>query len=199
MRAVVVARVRVADDPAVKALGACRVSPVTVPVAELVELELTAATARLSGALKVPCVMAQVTEVVAELPTRTLMEAGFVARVQTGWGAITTFRVAVRIITPLMPCSKIVYFPLTAAVEAENVRDSLEPDTGPKATLTPCGRPPTATLALGKPTDDQDTPTVAEPPGASVMVDGFSVSDAFGPLTVTPTLGSCNAPFASVE
>ena len=30
------------------------------------------------------------------------------------------------------------------------------------------------------------------------MVDGFSVSAEFGPLTVMPTFGSCSAPFASV-
>jgi len=180
--------VKLADDPAVKVPGACTVIPVTPD----------AATDRLRGALKDPCVTAQLIGTVAEPPVITLIEAGFVARVQAGWGAITTFSVAVRIITPLMPCSKIVYFPFTAADEAENVRDVLEPETGPKLTLTPCGRPPTATFALEKPVGDHETPTVAEPPGESVMVDGFSVSAELGPLTVIATLGSCSAPFASV-
>lgn len=70
--------------------------------------------------------------------------------------------------------------------------------TAPKLTLTPWGRPPTAMFAFGKPLDDHDTPTVAEPPGESMTVDGFSVSAALGPLTVIAMFGSCRAPFASV-
>ena len=78
------------------------------------------------------------------------------------------------------------------------MRDWLVAEVAPKLTLTPWGRPPTATFALGKPTEDHDTPTVAEPPGESVMVDGVSVTAELGPVTVIPTLGSCKAPFASV-
>ena len=79
------------------------------------------------------------------------------------------------------------------------MRDWLVAEVAPKLTLTPWGRPPTATFALGKPTDDQDTPTVAEPPGETVTVDGFRVTAELGPVTVMATFGSCSAPFASVE
>ena len=78
------------------------------------------------------------------------------------------------------------------------MRDWLVGEVAPKLTLTPWGRPPTATFALGKPIDDHDTPTGAEPPGDSVMVDGFSVTTELGPVTEMATFGSCNAPFASV-
>ena len=106
------------------------------PVVLLDDVE-TAVTLSPSGALKVPCVTGQVTESAAELPVSRLREAGFVASVQVGCGAITTFRVAVRMYTPLITCSKIVYFPFTAADEAENVRDWLVAEVAPKLTLTP--------------------------------------------------------------
>ena len=167
----------------------------TVDVAEPAEV---AATARLSGALKVPWVTAQVTEAVTEPPTRTLNDAELVASVQAGCGAITTLRVAVRMLTPLITCSKIVYLPFTAEEAAEKVRDWLVDVVAPQLTLTPLGRPPTATFAFGNPTDDQPTTTVAVPPGEIVIVDGVNVTAEFGPVTVMPTFGSCNAPFASV-
>ena len=85
--------VRLADAPAVKVLGACSVIPVTLPaVAEI-----------LSGLLKVPCVSGHVRETFAELPCRTVGEAGLAVSAQVGWGAITTFKVALRIMVPLMP------------------------------------------------------------------------------------------------
>ena len=83
--------------------GACSVIPGALPeVTEPLAVELSATADRLSGALKVPCVTAQVTENVVELPVRRLTDAGLVASVQVGCGAITTFRVAVRMFTPLI-------------------------------------------------------------------------------------------------